>query len=70
MIEYGRGRGMQEIWSDISEEGGQIVYYDKEHEFYSVFEIPMYGGEERFLKSFTDKEDAIDHAKFITSIYK
>lgn len=47
------------------EESNAVIYINSD-DSYDVYETPQYGGEEVFLKNFTDLNEAIDFAENLT----
>lgn len=57
---------MELIFKHKYGDGAYGLLYKNEQGTYDVYEIPLYGGEEQFVKNWVNLAPAVEHAKSLT----
>lgn len=57
---------MELIFKHKYGDGAYGLLYKNEQGTYDVYEIPLYGGEEQFVKNWVNLAPAVEHTKSLT----
>ena len=57
---------MKQVFSNSYGEGSFGLVYQNELGLYEVYEVPQYGGDEQYYKTYNSLDDAVQVAKSFT----